>query len=285
MVLEKNLSTAMNARIVGSGGEAVVLAHGYGGDQSVWDKIVPYLAQLYRVLVFDWPFSGAVNNKEGDDLKLFDPAGKYSSYDAFALDLIALLDEFNLKSTVFVGHSMSGMIGCIASVKRPDLFKSLILIGASPRYINIDDYEGGFEMSDITQIISAIESNYHNWAANFAALAVDTSDPLSVEKFVKCLRRMRPEIALALAKTVFYSDHRDIIDKVSTPCTIISTSSDVVAPKSVAFYMQKKMKENPNVEIMNTDGHFPQLTAHLELLDVLGQVLGLKFDQDPYIIG
>ncbi|XP_009336865.3 probable strigolactone esterase DAD2 [Pyrus x bretschneideri] len=281
MVLEKTLSTAMNAKIVGSGGEAVVLAYGYGGDQSVWDKILPYLSQHYRVLVFDWPFSGAVNNKDGDNLKLFDPAGKYSSYDAFALDLIALLDEFNLKSTVFVGHSMSGMIGCIASVKRPDLFKSLILIGASPRYINTDDYEGGFEMSDITEIISAIESNYHNWAANFATLAVDTNDPPSVEKFAKCLQRMRPKVALALAKTVFYSDHRDVIDKVSTPCTIVGTSNDIAAPKSVAFYMQKKMKENSNVEIMNTNGHFPHLTAHLELLDVLGKVLGLKFDHNP----
>ncbi|PQQ13099.1 strigolactone esterase D14 [Prunus yedoensis var. nudiflora] len=247
---------------MGSSGseETIVLAHGYGTDQSVWDKIVPYLAEHYRVVVFDWPFSGAVNNKD-----LFDPS-KYSSYDAFANDLIALLDELNLKSTVFVGHSMSGMIGCIASINRPDLFKTLILVGASPRYINTEDYEGGLEMSDITQIISAIESDYHNWAAYFASLAVDANDPLSVDKFVKCLRRMRPEV--------------------STPCTIINTSSDIVAPNSVAFYMQKKIKGKSTVEIINTNGHFPQLTAHLELLDVLGKVLGLKFDhQDPYIIG
>ncbi|KAL6274660.1 hypothetical protein ACE6H2_025352 [Prunus campanulata] len=282
MVLEKSLSSAINTKIMGSSGseETIVLAHGYGADQSVWDKIVPYLAEHYRVVVFDWPFSGAVNNKD-----LFDPS-KYSSYDAFANDLIALLDELNLKSTVFVGHSMSGMIGCIASINRPDLFKTLILVGASPRYINTEDYEGGLEMSDITQIISAIESDYHNWAAYFASLAVDANDPLSVDKFVNCLRRMRPEVGLALAKTVFYSDQRDVLDQVSTPCTIINTSSDIVAPNSVAFYMQKKIKGKSTVEIINTNGHFPQLTAHLELLDVLGKVLGLKFDhQDPYVVG
>lgn len=126
-MLEKGLSAAMNARIIGSGSEAIILAHGYGGDQSLWDKILPCLAKNYQVLVFDWAFSGAV-----EDPNLFEPI-KYSSYDAFADDLISLIDEMNLKSSVFVGHSMSGMIGCIASIKRPDLFKRLILVGASPR--------------------------------------------------------------------------------------------------------------------------------------------------------
>lgn len=129
VLLDKGLSTAMNTKTVGSGREAIVLAHGFGGDQSLWDKILPDLAQHFRVVVFDWSFSGAV-----EDHTLFNPL-KYSSYDAFANDLIALLDEMNLQSLVFVGHSMSGMIGCIASIKRPELFKQLILIGASPRYL------------------------------------------------------------------------------------------------------------------------------------------------------
>lgn len=129
VVPEKGLSGALNAKVTGSGDEAIILAHGFGGDQYVWDKIVPCLAKHCRVLVFDWIFSGAIK-----DPSLFDPV-KYSSYDAFANDLISLMDELDLKSSVLVGHSMSGMIGCIASIKRPDLFKKLILVGASPRYV------------------------------------------------------------------------------------------------------------------------------------------------------
>lgn len=129
-MIENGLSSAMNAKIIGSGSETIVLAHGFGGDQSIWDKIVPDLAEHFRVLVFDWLFSGAVK-----DQNLYDP-DKYSSYDAFASDLIDLVDELNLKSFIFIGHSMSGMIGCIASVKRPELFKSLILLAASPKYVN-----------------------------------------------------------------------------------------------------------------------------------------------------
>ncbi|KAF5482069.1 hypothetical protein F2P56_002666 [Juglans regia] len=276
MVLLENgiISTAMNSKIIGSGSEVIVLAHGYGGDQSVWDKILPSLAQHCRVLVFDWTFSGAV-----EDPNLYDPV-KYSSYDAFADDLISLLDEMNLQSLVFIGHSMSGMIGCIASIKRPELFKRLVLIVSSPRYINMDDYEGGFGNSDIDQIISNIESNYQNWTSAFASLVVDAKDPLSVDKFAKCLKRMRPEVALPLAKIVFQSDEREVLEKVITPCTIIQTTNDCVVPNSVALYMQKKIKGKSTVEMIEGDGHFPQLTAHLQLLEVLGRVLGFDLSRD-----
>lgn len=126
---EKGLSSALNARIEGCGTETIVFAHGYGTDQSIWDKIHPLVLALnYRLVTFDWAFAGTVK-----DQSLYDPH-KYSSVEAFADDLITLLNEMDLKAVTFVGHSMSGIIGCIASVKRPQLFKTLILVGASPRY-------------------------------------------------------------------------------------------------------------------------------------------------------
>ncbi|KAK3041637.1 hypothetical protein RJ639_001447 [Escallonia herrerae] len=127
VMLGKGLSSALNARVIGSGVETLILGHGYGGDQSVWDKVLPELAQKFRVVVFDWNFAGSIK-----DANQFDMV-KYSSYGAFADDLIALMDEMHLKSSIFVGHSMSGMIGCIASVRRPELFQRLIFIAASPR--------------------------------------------------------------------------------------------------------------------------------------------------------
>ncbi|XP_057468031.1 strigolactone esterase D14-like [Actinidia eriantha] len=262
-----SLSIAMNARTIGEGTETVVLAHGFGADQSVWDKIVPFLTQRCRVVLFDWAFSGSVK-----DPTLFDPV-KYSTFDAFADDLISLLDEMNLKSVFFVGHSMSGMIGCVASTKRPELFNRLILVGASPRYINLEDYEGGFEITEVDQLLSSIESNFHQWASSFASLVVDPNDPISVDKFKNCLQRMRPEVALSVAKLIFHSDKRDTLEKVVIPCTIIQTINDVAVPVSVGDYMMKRIKAKSTVEIIEVDGHFPQLTAHVQFLEVLGGVL------------
>lgn len=121
------ISVAMNAKLIGCGEQTVVLSHGYGANQSIWDNILPILAQTYRVLLFDWNFSSTIQHPQ-----LFDSLHN-SFFTAFADDLISLSDEMNLKNTVFIGHSMGGMIGCIASVKRPDIFSQLILIGSSPR--------------------------------------------------------------------------------------------------------------------------------------------------------
>ncbi|GER37059.1 dwarf14-like 2 [Striga asiatica] len=241
----KDLATAMNARTLGSGTQTIVLAHGFGGDQSMWDKLLPHLAANHRVVLFDWCFSGAVL-----DPTLYDPI-RHSTYDGYAEDLIGLLEEMKIESCVLLGHSMSGMIGCIASIKRPDLFTRLVLLGTSP----------------------SIESNFEVWSSNYPSLAVDKSDPTSADKFSKCLKRMRPEVTLSLAKTVFLGDYRDILDKVEKPCDIIQTRSDVVVPNSVTEYMQRKIKGNCTVKIIDTEGHFPHLTAHVQLVEVLDNIL------------
>uniref|UniRef100_A0A803MQ44 AB hydrolase-1 domain-containing protein n=1 Tax=Chenopodium quinoa TaxID=63459 RepID=A0A803MQ44_CHEQI len=233
----------MNAKILGTGGEdeVIVLGHGYGGEQSIWEKIVPGLQEKHQVVLFDWNFSGAFNNHENNSHG-FDPL-QYNS-----LDVLLMI--------------------------WPHLFTKLILIGASPRYINSEDYEGGFEATQIEQLISTIESNFQPWAAAFAPLAVGGKEPQLSEKFEKSLKKMKPEVALAVAKIIFLGDYRHVLEKVDTPCTIISTTNDLVVPSSVPYYMQKKMiNAKSRVEIIDVDGHFPHLTAHDEVLNVITKVL------------
>ncbi|XP_057967976.1 probable strigolactone esterase DAD2 [Malania oleifera] len=269
MEVEKGqLAAAMKATIVGSGIESIILGHGYGADQSFWAKILPALAGHFRVLLFDWAFSGAV-----EDPTLFDPE-KHSSLGAFADDLIALVDEVGFGPSVFVGHSMSGMIGCIASVKRPELFKRLVLIGASPRYINLEDYEGGFEKSNVEEMLTRLELDYDKWASFFSTFVVGAHDLPSVNLFYASLKRMRPKVTLSVAKTIFYGDYRDVLPKVVIPCTIIQTANDAGVPISVAHYMHDKIGGESTVEMVEFPGHYPQLSAPQLLLDVLGRVLG-----------
>lgn len=128
-------------------------------------------------------------------------------------------------------------------------------------------------MSEIEQIFTNIESNFEPWASGFASLVVDASDPLSKQFFENCLKRMRPEVALSVAKTVFLSDYRDILDKVLVPCHIIQTSNDIVVPNSVPRYMQSKIKVKCEINIIETNGHFPQLTSHVQFVDVLSRIL------------
>ncbi|CAM8925503.1 unnamed protein product [Rhodiola kirilowii] len=269
-MLEKGLVEALNAQITGSGAELIILAHGLGADQSIWDKIVPSLTEKARVLLFDWAFSGTVK-----DEKLFDPI-KHESFEGFADDLIELLEEMGLENEecVFVGHSMACMVGCIASVKRPDLFKKLVLVGGSPRYMNTDDYEGGLKPSEVESILTNIETNFDAWTSFFPTLVIDSTDPSSVAKFETCLKRMRPHIALQAAKTTFLCDERELLGKVTTPCTIVQTTNDMVVPMGVAEYMCERIEGKTMLEIIECDGHFPQLTAHARLFEVLEEAIG-----------
>ncbi|XP_010276343.1 PREDICTED: strigolactone esterase D14-like [Nelumbo nucifera] len=260
------LVEALNARVYGNGTETLVLSHGFGSDQTAWHYILPYLACYFKVVVFDMVFSGSVNPH------LYSPR-RYSSYYSYAQDLQCLLDELNVTRSIFLGHSMSAMIGCIAATQRPDLFKQLILLGGSPRYLNAKGYYGGFERSDIEATLESIKQNYSNWVTNFAPKAIGVNDKAAIKAFESTLGRMKPTVAYDAAKTVFLSDYRQVLRKVGVPCTIIQSEKDIVVPKWVAFYMAKMLGGTTNVKILDSEGHFPHLTAYHLLLGVLRRVL------------
>ncbi|XP_034692693.1 strigolactone esterase D14-like [Vitis riparia] len=256
---------ALNATVHGNGTRTVVLSHGFGFDQSVWHYLIPYLACYFKVVVFDLIF---VNPN------LYDPK-KYSNFDSYAQDLVCLLDQLNVKKTVYLGHSMSAMIGCIAATKRPDLFEHLILLGGSPRYLNAEGYYGGFERSDIDKIFEAINENFPVWVQNFVPMAVGINNSAAIAEFEYSLGRMKPEIVLSVAKTVFLSDLRLVLPQVKVPCTIIQSREDIVAPTFIACYMKENLGGDATVKILETQGHFPQLTAFPLLLDALNKVLSI----------
>lgn len=120
------IAEALKVNVYGNGTETLVLAHGFGSDQSTWHYMIPYLACFFKVVVFDLVFSPNVK------LGLYDER-KYSSFDGYAKDLVCVLDQLHIKRSIYVGHSMSAMIGCVAATYRPQLFHHLILLNGSPR--------------------------------------------------------------------------------------------------------------------------------------------------------
>ncbi|XXG56365.1 hypothetical protein AAC387_Pa03g3790 [Persea americana] len=260
------LVEALNARVYGHGNQTLVLAHGFGSDQMAWHYILPYLAYYFKLLVFDMAFSWKVRPD-------FYDKEKYSTFNGYADDLIGLLDELNMTRSIYLGHSMSAMVGCIAATQRPQLFEHLILLGGSPRYLNDEGYEGGFEMSDLEQIFHDIEYNFSSWVSIFAPNAIGVNDPTAIQEFKSSLGKMKPDVALDVAKTVFLSDLRGVLGHEHIHCTIIQAKKDFVVPTSVSYYMGKRLGKDTRTVILETQGHLPMLTAHSLLLDVLKKVL------------
>ena len=120
------MEEAHTAKVLGSGEQTIVLAHGFGTDQSVWKHLVPHLVEDYRVILFDKMGAGTTNPDYFD----FE---RYATLEGYAYDVIAILEELRVDSCIYVGHSVSAMIGAVASIARPDLFTKLVMVSGSPR--------------------------------------------------------------------------------------------------------------------------------------------------------
>lgn len=255
---------AHNLRVVGEGKRGViVLAHGFGTDQSVWKHLVPHLVADYRVVLFDTMGAGPTNPDYFD-------FSRYATLEGYALDLLAILQELRVASCIYVGHSVSAVIGAIASISRPDLFSKLVLLSASPRYLNDVDYYGGFEQEDLDELFEAMGSNYKAWCSGFAPLCVGGDmESVAVQEFSRTLFNIRPDIALSVAQTIFQSDVRSLLPLVTVPCHIVQSTKDLAVPVVVSEYLHKHLGGDSIVEVMPSEGHLPQLSSPDIVIPVL----------------
>lgn len=254
MALTTGILDRNNVNILGNGTQTVIFAHGFGSDRSAWTNQIEAFATQYRIVSFDWVGCG------NSDLNAYSPR-RYSSLHSYAEDLLDLCDELKLKECIFVGHSVSGMVGLLAALREPKRFQQLIFIGASPRYLNDVGYVGGFEQSDLDTLYEAMSSNYYAWASGFARLAMGNPDkPELAIAFAKSLSAMRPDIALAIAKVIFQSDHRADLPHLKVPTTILQSNNDIAVPQEVGQYLAGRIPNSKLIHLV-AQGHLPHLSA------------------------
>ncbi|KAK9164331.1 hypothetical protein Syun_005233 [Stephania yunnanensis] len=261
-----NILEALNVNVAGNGEKILVLSHGFGTDQSAWNRVLPYFTSSHRVVLYDLVCAGSVNPDYFD-------FHRYATLDGYVDDLLQILDALSVHKCAFVGHSISAMIGILASIRRPDLFSKLVLIGASPRFLNDQDYHGGFEQIEIERLFTAMEANYEAWVNGFAPVLVGADVPTVVREFSRTLFNMRPDISLYVSRTVFNSDLRGALGLVKVPCCIVQTAKDVSVPLKVAVYLKNHLGGRNTIEILHTEGHLPHLSAPQLLAQMIRRAL------------
>jgi sigma-B regulation protein RsbQ len=247
-----------NIRISGPGtARPMLFAHGFGCDQNMWRLVAPEFAADHRVIVFDHVGAG------GSDLASYDPQ-RYASLQGYADDVLEICHELDLRDVVFVGHSVSAMIGVLAAAREPEVFGALVLVGPSPRYIDDGDYVGGFAAEDIEDLLTSLESNYLGWSAAMAPVIMGTPErPQLGEELVASFCRTDPEIARRFARVTFSSDNRADLAGVRTPTLVLQCSNDVIAPVCVGEYVRDAMP-NAALVLLDATGHCPNLSAPAE---------------------
>jgi sigma-B regulation protein RsbQ len=255
-----------NIHIEGSGTKTMLFAHGFGCDQNMWRFIVPAFANDYRVVLFDHVGAGK------SDIAQYRPE-KYNTLDGYANDVLDIIDAAGGAPVIFVGHSVSAMIGVLAAAKRPAAFERLILIGPSPCYINDGDYVGGFSRADIEGLLATLDSNYLGWSSATAPVIMGNPDrPELAGELTESFCRTDPEIAKQFARVTFLSDNRSDLAKVRVPTLILQCSEDVIAPDCVGEFVKDHM-ENSVLVRMSATGHCPHMSAAEETISAIRQYL------------
>ena len=175
---------------------------------------------------------------------------------------------------MFVGHSVSAMIGVLAAAAEPDRFGALVLIGPSPRYIDDGDYVGGFAEADIEGLLDSMDSNYLGWSSTMAPVIMGNADrPELGEELTNSFCRSDPEIARQFARVTFLSDNRDDLAGVRTPCLVLQCSDDPIAPEAVGRYVAATLPQSSFVQLAAT-GHCPNLSAPQETIAAMRSFVG-----------
>ena len=255
-----------NIHIDGSHGKTMLLAHGFGCDQNMWRFIAPAFHDDYRVVLFDYVGAGK------SDQTQYEP-GKYGTLGGYADEVIEIIEAVGSRPVIFVGHSVSAMIGVLASLKRPDLFERLILIGPSPCYIDDPRYKGGFRKTDIEDLLSTLDSNYLGWSSATAPLIMGNSErPELAAELSESFCRTNPEIAKQFARVTFLSDNRGDLSHVKIPALILQCSNDIIAPDAVGQFVHDRMPQSTLVRL-NATGHCPHMSAPEETVAAMRKYL------------
>ena len=264
--MDSTIIARNNVKVFGQGTQPMLFAHGFGCDQNMWRYITPAFVDDYRIVLFDYVGSGK------SDLGAYD-ADRYSTLEGYAQDVLDVCHALDLRDVVFVGHSVSSMVGVLAANREPDRFSRLIMVGPSPRYVNDVGYVGGFERKDIDGLLETMERNYVGWA-NFLAPAImkNADRPELSEELEESFCSTDPIIARRFAEATFLADNREDLADVPVPSLIMQCSDDMIAPPDVGEYLHRTMPGS-TLRVLRATGHCPHMSHPAETIEVMREYL------------
>ncbi len=264
--MEEDVLRRNNVKVIGHGTQPMLLAHGFGCDQNMWRFVTPHFENDYKIVLFDYVGSGH------SDLKAYSP-NRYGKLDGYAEDLLDVVRALDLQDVIFVGHSVSCMIGVLAANQEPGRFEKLIMIGPSPRYINDDTYVGGFEQKDIEGLFEMMDHNFIGWA-NFLAPAImkNADRPELGGELTESFCSTDPIIARRFAEATFLADNRSDLAHVTVPSLILQCSDDMVAPMEVGEYVHRELPDS-TFRVMKAVGHCPHMSDPDETVALIKEYL------------
>ncbi|WP_207536185.1 alpha/beta fold hydrolase [Desertivirga arenae] len=264
--MRNSISKRNNVTIRGNGEKVLLFAHGFGCDQNSWQFVKDTFKDDYKLVLFDYVGAGK------SDLKAYN-SSRYGSLNGYATDVLEICEELNLENVVFIGHSVSSMIGMLAAIDEPSFFEKLVFVGPSPRYLNDQGYHGGFERADLEALFDFMDSNYLGWSSQLApAIMGNPERPELGEFLTSSFCSTTPEIAREFARVTFFSDNRTDLPKLKVPSLTLQCTDDIIAPMSIGNYIKAHTPFN-ELYLMEASGHCPHISEPQETIKAIKQFL------------
>lgn len=244
----------------------MLFAHGFGCSQQVWKRITHAFEEDHQIILFDYVGAGK------SDISAYDKT-KYSSLEGYAQDILDICDELKVKDVVFVGHSVSCMVGILASIKKPYLFSKLIFIAPSPCYLNDDGYVGGFEKEDIDSILEIMDDDFISWTKLMSPQIIGNADKPELTKEMESnFCSTDHEIIKDFARVTFLSDNRKDLLNTPVKSLTLQCTEDIIAPLEVGNYINEHTPGNI-LTILKATGHCPHMSAPEETIAAIKDFL------------
>ena len=255
-----------NVTIRGQGDRVMLFAHGFGCDQAMWRFVAPEFERDHRVVLFDYVGCGK------SDWSAYSPQ-RYATLDGYAKDILEIIAAFDLRDIIFVGHSVSSMIGMLAAIQAPERFSKMVMIGPSPCYVNDADYVGGFERKDIEGLLDLMDKNYIGWSQFLAPVVMKNGErPELAGELQESFCATDPRMTRQFARATFLSDNRSDLAKMRVPSLLLQCCDDSVAPASVGHYLKKALAKSTLREMAAT-GHCPHMSHPAETVKLMKEYL------------
>jgi sigma-B regulation protein RsbQ len=255
-----------NVQVLGTGSQPMLFAHGFGCDQNMWRFLTPAFENDYKLVLFDYVGSGK------SDLAAYD-AERYASLEGYAQDVLEICEALDLRDVIFVGHSVSSIVGALAAIREPQRFSRLVFVSPSPRYINDTGYVGGFDRADIEGLLDLMDKNFIGWASFLAPVVMGNPDrPELSGELQESFCSTDPKIARRFAEATFFSDNREDLPRVPVPSLILQCAEDAIAPVEVGTYMYRTTPSS-TLKMMKATGHCPHVSHPEETIAAMKEYL------------
>jgi len=252
-IAKQNTMTRNNVNVIGSGDKTLVLAHGFGCDQTMWRFLVPFLEDDFKLVLFDYVGCGK------SDVSYFNHE-RYSTLHGYAMDLIDVCDALSLSEVTVIGHSVSSTISVIAANQRPDLISKLVLVCPSPCFLNLSsEYRGGFDREDLEELLNLMDKNHIGWANYLAPLVMGANDNQFVTELSESFCSTEPQYLKPFAHATFFSDHRNDFKKVKLPSLVLQSANDALASQEVGQFTASALQFS-TLEVIEAQGHCLHMT-------------------------